>query len=108
MSIDLDGDTRVGAYLGCTTDCDDADPTTFPSAPEICDGTLDNSCTGDYTALAELEHDFDDDGRTECSGDPDDNDNTNVPVELQQFLIARGPATRIEDLRATLGKPGYE
>ncbi|MEQ1504096.1 MAG: putative metal-binding motif-containing protein [Myxococcota bacterium] len=39
----LDGD---GDGFEAGEDCDDEDPTTYPGAPELCDG-LDNDCTGD-------------------------------------------------------------
>ena len=37
--VDLDGD-GFGSDAG---DCDDSDPSTYPGAPEICDG-VDNNC----------------------------------------------------------------
>ena len=52
-------------------DCDDADATTYPGAPEICDGGVDNDCDA-----ATIEGD-DNDGDTETScTDCDDTDNT--------------------------------
>jgi MYXO-CTERM domain-containing protein len=54
---DLDGD-GVGDWDG---DCDDADPTTYAGAPELCDGR-DDDCNG-----------LVDDGLTDCPpGDDDD------------------------------------
>jgi hypothetical protein len=46
---DGDGDGFIActcAPTGTTCDCDDADPTTFPGAPELCDATKDRSCNG--------------------------------------------------------------
>ena len=39
--VDHDGD----GYSGCQGDCNDADPTVYPGAKEICDGR-DNNCNG--------------------------------------------------------------
>jgi hypothetical protein len=43
--VDDDGD---GSPL--PDDCDDADPTTFPGAPEVCDDDLDQDCNGEDEA----------------------------------------------------------
>jgi hypothetical protein len=60
---DADGDGDADA-----TDCDDADPTVFTGAPELCDG-LDNDCDGVVPAD---ESDTDADGQWPCGGDCDD------------------------------------
>ncbi|MBW2253688.1 MAG: hypothetical protein JRI25_03725 [Deltaproteobacteria bacterium] len=52
-------------------DCDDADPTTYPGAVELCDG-LHNDCDGwaaGAPVLPGAESDDDDDGFVECSPD---------------------------------------
>ena len=54
----------------CDGDCDDRDPLTSPSAPELCDG-LDNDCDG---AVPGDEGDGDRDGARPCDGDCDDSD----------------------------------
>jgi len=45
------------------SDCDDADPNTYPGAPELCDGNG-NTCSGGAPAV---EQDGDGDGYVECS-----------------------------------------
>jgi hypothetical protein len=69
-----DDDTTPAGDLdddGWTTgdgDCDDEDATSYPGAPELCDG-LDNDCDG---AVPDDEIDADGDGWTPCAGDCDD------------------------------------
>ena len=70
---DDDGD-GVDADAG---DCDDLDATSYPGAPEVCDGAeVDNDCdssTGDLL-------DVDADGFTLCDDDCDDGDDTIYPL----------------------------
>lgn len=63
VNVDADGD-------GWTSDmdCDDADASTYPGAPELCDGNL-NDCDG-YLPDDEMDYDFD--GFMVCEGDCDD------------------------------------
>ena len=61
--------------LASATDCDDLDATTFPGAPELCDGA-DNDCD---TAVPTDEADGDGDGVAACAGDCDDADDTSAP-----------------------------
>ena len=80
-------------------DCDDADDTIYPTAPEICDGLI-NTCGG---SLPTNEVDDDSDGYVECDfhnegwdgdsgvtgdNDCDDGDNTIYP-SLQRFAMVK-------------------
>ena len=62
--VDEDGD----GFSEADGDCDDQDATSYPDAPELCDG-LDNDCDGDVPAD---EVDLDEDGYAGCAGDCDD------------------------------------
>jgi hypothetical protein len=66
LCSDDDGD----GWTDCQGDCDEADPATFPTAPELCDG-LDNNCNGVVPAD---EVDDDADGWMVCDDDCDDAD----------------------------------
>ncbi|MCP4868870.1 MAG: hypothetical protein GY898_09135 [Proteobacteria bacterium] len=69
-ALDIDRDGFVG-----DEDCDEEDASTFPGAPEICDG-VDNDCDG---LLPTNESDFDGDGVAACAGDCSDDDDTVYP-----------------------------
>ena len=80
--FDADGDGSFdadnpgcAANYGALADCDDADPTTYGGAPELCDG-LDNDCEG---SVPPNETDDDGDGLAECDGDCDDADPGTFP-----------------------------
>lgn len=62
-------------------DCDDAEPSVFPGATEVCDGQK-NDCDAAWTET----DDNDGDGYTTRQGDPDDRDRTQVPSALDQDL----------------------
>ena len=64
--------TQPGDHVASSADCDDSDETTYPAAPELCDG-VDNDCDG---ALPPAELDGDSDGETPCEGDCADADPT--------------------------------
>jgi MYXO-CTERM domain-containing protein len=69
---DADMDGAIDEACG-GEDCDDADPATYPGAPEICD-EIDQDCDGD---IEDDEDDDDNDLETPCEGDCDD---TNAAV----------------------------
>ncbi len=71
--IDDDGD----GYSECAGDCEDDNATTYPGAPELCNGLHDDDCNPATDELA----DTDLDGFNICQGDCDDlNENAN-PAE---------------------------
>jgi len=70
---ELLGSWEGGGVVAGGSDCDDADPTVYPAAPELCD-VLDNNCD---LVIPTDETDDDGDGENECSGlDCNDDDNT--------------------------------
>jgi len=70
---DLDGD----GWSSCDGDCDDANPTVFPGAPELCDD-LDTDCDG---AIPDrLDQDGDGDPLCDASGTPADCDDGDPTV----------------------------
>ena len=62
LSADIDAD---GDGSPASLDCDDADATTYPGAPELCDG-LDSDCDGLANADVDGEVDADADGALSC------------------------------------------
>jgi putative metal-binding protein len=56
--------TDPGDKDGKAKDCDDNDPNSHPTAPELCDGN-NNACTG---AVPTNERDLDGDGYVQCTG----------------------------------------
>jgi hypothetical protein len=67
--VDLDSD----GFSTCTLDCDDTEIDSYPAAPLLCDGIVDNDCNG---VLDPNEADNDGDTSTPCDGDCDDYDPT--------------------------------
>ena len=72
---DADGDGYDDDTCG-GNDCDDGNAAVHPGASEVCDGILDNDCSGN-TDPDEVDNDGD--GYTECDDDCADNDNSTYP-----------------------------
>ena len=64
--------------------CDDLDASTYPGAPELCDGT-DNDCIeeANFGGTAGSENDDDGDGVAECEGDCNDSDIATFPGAIE-------------------------
>src|SRR5262249_47404839 len=66
---DADGD----GWPACAGDCDDADPSVYSGAPQICDGKNNDCLSPTWPSLAGTnDGDDDGDGLSECAGDCDD------------------------------------
>ena len=107
ISSDSDNDGWIGSTFCTGGDCDDADSTVYPGAPEICADTIDQDCDGlDIASLdADLDtydsvlcggtdcddadpnvfdgSDFDSDGALGCQDDCDDTDATVNPSGVE-------------------------
>jgi MYXO-CTERM domain-containing protein len=73
----LCGDADGDGSSACAGDCDDADPTRFASAVELCD-SIDHDCDG-----SDGQEDADGDGVALCEGDCDDSDPARAPGLLE-------------------------
>jgi len=98
--IDADGDgSRIDKCASrARFDCDDADPSVYPGAEQICDG-INNDCRHpDWPALGDSESDLDGDGVTVCDGDPcpqdplDDADADGACANLDNCPVLYNPA----------------
>ena len=67
-AADNDGD----GYSPCQGDCDDNDRSTYPGAPQLCDGKNNNCSDPSWPTVPANEADTDNDGYRICQGDCDD------------------------------------
>jgi len=67
-------DTDQDGFSVCAGDCDDAEASIYPGAPQICGDRLNNDCSDPAwpTLVGTNEGDDDGDGLSECAGDCDD------------------------------------
>jgi hypothetical protein len=75
-SDDDDGDGRAESQ----EDCNDADPSTYPGAEEVCGDSIDQDCDGFDIACGPNDVDDDGDGFTENQGDCSDTDPARYPT----------------------------
>jgi hypothetical protein len=87
-SPDADGD----GVTVCAGDCDDADASVYPGAPQICGDGLNNDCNHpSWPSLSGTnEADDDRDGVSECGGDCDDGNGSvqGAPSEVSGLMVA--------------------
>jgi len=87
----LDADADNDGYGVLSGDCDDGNPTVYPTAEEVCDG-VDNNCDG---ALLEDEIDADGDGVYTCVGGSNpvadcDDANPDINPDVAEICEAEG------------------
>ncbi len=71
--------TSISGFVTATGDCGDSDPTTYPGAPQLCDG-LNNDCLDpNWPAVPATEANADNDPYRICQGDCDDSRFTVFP-----------------------------
>ena len=70
--VDADVDAWCVAWAFDFEDCDDANPSVRPYAPQVCGDGLNNDCTHPAWPVVTDESDDDGDGFTECQGDCED------------------------------------
>jgi hypothetical protein len=81
LSVDMDGDGHnpIGDCGALADDCDDMRITSYPGAPELCNG-FDDDCDG---IVPVDEQDLDGDGFSTCAGDCDDDDDQIFPGQVE-------------------------
>ena len=81
LSVDMDGDGHnpIGDCGALADDCDDMRITSYPGAPELCNG-FDDDCDG---LVPVDEQDLDGDGFSTCAGDCDDDNDQIFPGQVE-------------------------
>ena len=72
LNGDNDADADGDGYRACQGDCDDGDSSTYPGAPQICDGRNNDCADPAWPAVPAQEADADGDGYRICDGDCND------------------------------------
>lgn len=87
--IDSSPDSDQDSFSQCGGDCDDANASVYPAAPQICDG-VNNDCTDpSWPAVPQNEADGDQDGLPVCAPDCNDGNASvwSVPGEVRDLSL---------------------
>ena len=79
------GSDADGDHFAAVCDCNDANPTVYPGATQLCDGINNNCSAPGWPAVPANEADADGDGVRICGGDCDDASPAAVPGESRDL-----------------------